>query len=187
MSDLDPVRRPGEFVFVEADEGVAGEATVREDEGLTVVLPRERADQLGLAYDYVAAWITLRVDSTLEQVGLTALFSRALADAGISCNVLAGVHHDHLLVPAERAGRGGRRAAGAAMVRWTAAIPAVAFLVMAVTFGSHPGTLVLVVAALLLAGAVLAAVHHAEVVAHRVGEPFGSLVLAVAVTVIEVA
>ena len=40
---------------------------------------------------------------------------------------------------------------------------------------------------LLLAGAVLAAVHHAEVVAHRVGEPFGSLVLAVAVTIIEVA
>ena len=41
--------------------------------------------------------------------------------------------------------------------------------------------------AILLAGSVLAAVHHAEVVAHRVGEPFGSLVLAVAVTVIEVA
>ena len=40
---------------------------------------------------------------------------------------------------------------------------------------------------LLLVGAVLSAVHHAEVVAHRVGEPFGSLVLAVAVTVIEVA
>jgi len=76
---------------------------VREDEGLTVVLRRERADELGLPYDYVAAWITLRIDSTLEQVGLTALFSRALADAGISCNVLAGVHHDHLLVPADRA------------------------------------------------------------------------------------
>jgi Ca2+:H+ antiporter len=72
------------------------------------------------------------------------------------------------------------------MLRWTAAVPAVAFLVMAVTFGSKPGTPVLFVAALLLAGAVLAAVHHAEVVAHRVGEPFGSLVLAVAVTVIEV-
>jgi Ca2+:H+ antiporter len=65
-------------------------------------------------------------------------------------------------------------------------VPAVAFLVMVVTFGGKPGTPVLVVAALLLAGAVLAAVHHAEVVAHRVGEPFGSLVLAVAVTVIEV-
>jgi Ca2+:H+ antiporter len=57
---------------------------------------------------------------------------------------------------------------------------------MVVTFGSHPGSPVLIVAGLLLAGAVLAAVHHAEVVAHRVGEPFGSLVLAVAVTVIEV-
>ena len=41
--------------------------------------------------------------------------------------------------------------------------------------------------AVVLVGAVLAAVHHAEVVAHRVGEPFGSLILAVAVTVIEVA
>lgn len=101
MSDLDPARRPGEFVFVSGGE--PAEATVREDEGLTVVLRRERADELGLPYDYVAAWITLRVDSTLEQVGLTALFSRALADAGISCNVLAGLHHDHLLVPAERA------------------------------------------------------------------------------------
>ena len=50
-----------------------------------------------------------------------------------------------------------------------------------------PPALVLVVVGVLLAASVLAAVHHAEVVAHRVGEPFGSLVLAVAVTVIEVA
>jgi hypothetical protein len=101
VSDLDPARRPGEFVFVAGGEPV--EAMVREDEGLTVVLRRERADELGLSYDFVAAWLTLRVDSTLEQVGLTALFSRALADAGISCNVLAGLHHDHLLVPVDRA------------------------------------------------------------------------------------
>jgi Ca2+:H+ antiporter len=46
---------------------------------------------------------------------------------------------------------------------------------------------VAIVIALILAAAVLSAVHHAEVVAHRVGEPFGSLVLAIAVTVIEVA
>ena len=62
MSDLDPVRRPGEFVFVVADETVAAEATVREDEGLTVVVARGRADELGLAYDYVAA----RADEALE-------------------------------------------------------------------------------------------------------------------------
>ena len=63
----------------------------------------------------------------------------------------------------------------------------VAALLTAVTWGSKPGTIVLVIAGAFLAGAVLAAVHHAEVVAHRVGEPFGSLVLAVSVTVIEVA
>jgi Ca2+:H+ antiporter len=71
--------------------------------------------------------------------------------------------------------------------RWTTALPAVAVLVLAAAWGSKPPALVLIVIGALLAGAVLAAVHHAEVVAHRVGEPFGSLVLAVAVTVIEVA
>jgi Ca2+:H+ antiporter len=60
-------------------------------------------------------------------------------------------------------------------------------VLLAFIWGGHPGTVVLVIAGLFLAGSVLAAVHHAEVVAHRVGEPFGSLVLAVAVTVIEVA
>ena len=49
-----------------------------------------------------------------------------------------------------------------------------------------PSIVVLLVVAVLLAGSVLAAVHHAEVVAHKVGEPYGALVLAVAVTVIEV-
>jgi Ca2+:H+ antiporter len=70
---------------------------------------------------------------------------------------------------------------------WTAFVPAVAVLVLAATWGSKPAGVVLAVAGAFLAGSVLAAVHHAEVVAHRVGEPFGSLVLAVAVTVIEVA
>ncbi|MDG4863396.1 ionic transporter y4hA [Streptomyces sp. T-3] len=69
----------------------------------------------------------------------------------------------------------------------TTAVPLIALVVLALTWGRDlPGVLVGVVA-LCLAGAVLAAVHHAEVVAHRVGEPFGSLVLALAVTLIEVA
>jgi Ca2+:H+ antiporter len=71
--------------------------------------------------------------------------------------------------------------------RWTSAIPIIAAVLTAATWGSDPAAPVLVVAGLLLGAAVIAAVHHAEVVAHRVGEPFGSLVLAVAVTVIEVA
>ncbi|KIA66602.1 ionic transporter y4hA [Nocardia vulneris] len=71
--------------------------------------------------------------------------------------------------------------------RWTFVIPLLAAVALALTWGrSLSGVAVIVVAAALI-GAVLAAVYHAEVVAHRVGEPFGSLVLAVAVTVIEVA
>ena len=70
---------------------------------------------------------------------------------------------------------------------WTEIVPPVALVALIVTWGRHPGPVGLSIVALLLAAAVLAAVHHAEVVAHRVGEPFGSLVLAVAVTVIEVA
>lgn len=66
-------------------------------------------------------------------------------------------------------------------------MPPLAFVVLLLTWSNKPGKVLLFVVALLLMGAVLAAVHHAEVVAHRVGEPFGSLVLAVAVTVIEVA
>ncbi|MFJ8207966.1 calcium:proton antiporter [Streptomyces sp. NPDC096033] len=70
---------------------------------------------------------------------------------------------------------------------WTLLVPVVALAALVLSWGRDlPGALVGLVA-LCLAGAVLAAVHHAEVVAHRVGEPFGSLVLAVAVTVIEVA
>src|SRR6476469_5232436 len=70
---------------------------------------------------------------------------------------------------------------------WTTLAPLIAILALVLTWGRHLGTLPVLVVAVALAAAVLAAVHHAEVVAHRVGEPFGSLVLAVAVTIIEVA
>jgi Ca2+:H+ antiporter len=70
-------------------------------------------------------------------------------------------------------------------VSWTAVTPPLALVALLVTFGLTPGPVLAVVEAVLLIGAVFAAVHHAEVVAHRVGEPFGSLVLAAAVTVIE--
>jgi uncharacterized protein len=108
LASMDPVLRPGRFVFVVvSDEAVldtlSPEATIREPEGLTAVVRREDADALGLPYDYVAAWITLRVHSALDAVGLTAAVSGALARAGLSCNVIAGYHHDHLLVPADHA------------------------------------------------------------------------------------
>jgi Ca2+:H+ antiporter len=72
------------------------------------------------------------------------------------------------------------------LLSWTTAVPAVAVVVLVLTWGRSLPTAVVVLVAAVLAAAVLAAVQHAEVVAARVGEPLGSLVLAVAVTVIEV-
>jgi Ca2+:H+ antiporter len=75
----------------------------------------------------------------------------------------------------------------AALPLWSLAAPLAAVLALAGLTAGANSTLVLGVVSVLLIAAVLAAVHHAEVVAHRVGEPYGSLVLAVAVTIIEVA
>ncbi|WP_455359831.1 ACT domain-containing protein [Streptomyces sp. SYSU K21746] len=116
LSGMRPRLNPGRYVFTtttatttatSADgamaRGITPVVTVTEDEGLTLVLRQEQADAEGLAYDYVAGWITLRVHSALDAVGLTAAVARELADAGLSCNVVAGYHHDHLFVPYERA------------------------------------------------------------------------------------
>ncbi|MGO9927152.1 MAG: calcium:proton antiporter [Mycobacterium sp.] len=70
---------------------------------------------------------------------------------------------------------------------WTTVVPVLALVALVLTLGMEAGPVLAAVEAAFLIGAVLAAVHHAEVVAHRVGEPFGSLVLAAAVTVIELA
>ncbi|MFI4944357.1 MAG: calcium:proton antiporter [Burkholderiales bacterium] len=75
----------------------------------------------------------------------------------------------------------------AALAHWTVAVPAASalLLVAALYLPPNPVLTVACIAALMIV--VVAAVHHAEVVAHRVGEPFGTLVLALAITVIEVA
>ena len=70
---------------------------------------------------------------------------------------------------------------------WRNFVPVLAVVILGLAWGRELAGGFVVVIGILLAGAVLAAVHHAEVVDHRVGEPYGSLVLAVAVTVIEVA
>lgn len=70
----------------------------KEQEGMTIILRKEAADKLQLDYAFVASWITLTVHSSLEAVGPTAAFSKALTDENISCNVVSGYFHDHVFV-----------------------------------------------------------------------------------------
>jgi hypothetical protein len=103
LAGMTPTLRPEEYVFVTLPPGkaippgVVPFATVREDEGLTVVVEREQATQP--APDETFRAITLGVHSSLNAVGFIAVIARALADADIAANVFAGYHHDHVLVP----------------------------------------------------------------------------------------
>jgi hypothetical protein len=104
LAGLRPQLSPEPYVYAlgPAPAGTQVFATVAEDEGTTVVLTRDEAQAAGLRAEWTAARITLRVDSTLADVGLTAAFSARLAEHGISCNVVAGLAHDHLFVPEDR-------------------------------------------------------------------------------------
>ena len=110
LREMNPELNAGEFVFctMDSSEGAAALEPLGsfwEKEGVTVILRRSQADDLGLSYSMVFAWITLTVHSSLEAVGLTAAVSHALAEAGIPCNVVAAYYHDHLFVPMKDAPR----------------------------------------------------------------------------------
>lgn len=103
LKNMKPDLHPGEYVFCTVKElGVLplGEIVLlfREQEGMTIVLSKDLADRFGLTYSFVAGWITLTVHSSLEAIGLTAAFSKALSEEGISCNVVAAFYHDHVFV-----------------------------------------------------------------------------------------
>lgn len=85
--------------------GVAAFATVAEEEGLTLIAPMAQLLAAGLVPQGPMARITLTIHSALQAVGLTAAVSGALAQAGISANMIAGFHHDHIFLPAEDADR----------------------------------------------------------------------------------
>jgi hypothetical protein len=106
IEGLSPRLDPAPWVFVSLARPPAElEAlmTFREDEGVTCILPPEAAKRLGLPDAPVFRRITLGVQSSLDAVGLTAAVAGALAAAGISANVVAAFHHDHVFVPTERA------------------------------------------------------------------------------------
>jgi len=107
VASMAPRLNDGIFAWcVVSDSALVAElepvVSVREEEGFTVVVPEEEAARFGLEVLFRAAWITLGVASALDDVGLTAAFSRLLGRAGISCNVVAGAYHDHIFVPVDR-------------------------------------------------------------------------------------
>lgn len=104
IRSMKPVLNDGEYVFCSFPDtaGMNFDDAVcifREKEGTTVILPKSVADKNKFDYSFIAAWITLTINSSLEAVGLTAAISKALAENNISANVVAGYYHDHVFVP----------------------------------------------------------------------------------------
>jgi len=110
LKEMKPELNTGEYVYcrVDSKEQVKSLDPIcyfLEKEGVTMILPKEKADAMNIPYSTTCAWITLTVHSSLEAVGLTAAFSKALTDAAISCNVVAAFYHDHIFVPTKDAAR----------------------------------------------------------------------------------
>jgi hypothetical protein len=110
LSEMAPVLGPEEYVFANfpganyADLGsLSPIASFRESEGLSLVIERSVAEMAQIPFDSVFRKISLQVHSSLDASGLTAVISNALAEKGISANMIAAYYHDHIFVPSVRA------------------------------------------------------------------------------------
>ena len=105
LAHLEPVLDMREFGFAllphtrDIPAGIVPFAIIGEDEGRTLIAPAAELAAHGI--DLVPGWakISLRLQSSLAAVGLTAAIASRLAEAGISANVIAGYFHDHVFVP----------------------------------------------------------------------------------------
>jgi len=111
IAGMAPIAVPGlwHFCWLASDDarcarlrGIA-RATLSEDDGWSLILDDETARREGLLSELPMAQITLQVHSALDGVGLTAAISKTLTEANVPCNIVAGFHHDHVFVPADRA------------------------------------------------------------------------------------
>jgi len=109
VSKMTPDLRAGAFVFVTTTDpetiatlSVKAVSVFREDEGVSMILPVDLAEQAGFSADQPMHCITLKVYSSLDGVGLTSAVSAALGDHDIPCNMVAAYHHDHVFVPADK-------------------------------------------------------------------------------------
>jgi hypothetical protein len=110
LRSLAPELIDGEYVFCTFEGAQYGDradlepiAALQEREGLTLVIPRAKAEEQHLPYESVFCGITLTVHSSLDAVGLTAAIATQLTQYNISANVIAGYFHDHIFVPCDQA------------------------------------------------------------------------------------
>jgi hypothetical protein len=107
LSRLDVEARATPYVIVsrrrpDAALDALADARINEGGSITYIVTEAVARAQGEPPGFVAAWLTLRVHTALNAVGVTAAVAGVLAANGIACNVIAGHYHDHLLVPAAR-------------------------------------------------------------------------------------
>ena len=109
LENMRPEMSKGIFAFctipVDADipANISPIHIFREREGTTLVVSREEAERVWLAYQFVSRLITLTVHSSLDAVGFLAAVTARLAQAGIGVNAVSAFYHDHLFVPHDRA------------------------------------------------------------------------------------
>lgn len=109
VKQMRPVLKKEEYAFCSIPHGSMDWSHLEplgsfcEDEGITLILEKEKAQKNGLKFEFPCRKITLSVHSSLEAVGLLAMVTQKLATAGISVNALSAFYHDHLFVPLEKA------------------------------------------------------------------------------------
>jgi uncharacterized protein len=108
LQTMQPKLNAGEFIFctiqnIELVDAAKIISFFKEEEGYTIIIKKDLADELQFSYTAIFSWISLTVHSSLEAVGLTAAISSALSKNGISCNIVAAYFHDHIFVPTKDA------------------------------------------------------------------------------------
>ena len=110
LTSMSPELMDGEYVFCTFQNAQYGDyldlepvAAISESEGLTLIIPKRKADDKNINYESAFKRITLRIHSSLEAIGLTAAFSSKLTEHEISANVIAGYYHDHIYVQSDHA------------------------------------------------------------------------------------
>ncbi len=112
LASMSPQLMDGEYVFCTFQDAQYGDfsdldpvAAIGESEGLTLIIPKHKADERSYSYESAFKGIKLGIHSSLDAVGLTAAFSSKLTEYGIGANVIAGYYHEHIFVQRELADR----------------------------------------------------------------------------------